>query len=349
MVKVWRRNADFLRVLHGLDDTIWSIATSADQPRMVAAAGFVNQMILWENLDRQVNLRDTPQGNLFSMAFFPDQPLLVGGGRGNIRLLRLEEGTQPRWTQVWERSIPTRGDIMSVAVSPDGRAIVSGTDEGKISIWNPQGELLDRIETGNDRIWQMGFQPITNSSQPPVSPLFVLAAANGAVELWRLDGTKVITLKDRGTAANWGAAFSPDGQRVAAASYDGKLRLWQIDGTLLFETEGGDRGLTRVAFSPDGQTIATGGLDAAVKLWNLDGTLQNTLAGHESFISGLAYGADGRYLFSGAGDGQLIAWDLEKIAALDPLEYACRWAQDYLQTNADIAEADRTLCQRFQR
>lgn len=83
--------------------------------------------------------------------------------------------------------------------------------------------------------------------------------------------------------------------------------------------------------------------------WNLDGTLQNTLAGHASFISGLAYGADGRYLFSGSGDGQLIAWDLEKIAALDPLEHACRWVQDYLQTNADIAEADRTLCQRFQR
>jgi WD40 repeat protein len=346
IVKVWRRNNDFLQVLHGLDDTIWGIATSPDSQSMVAASGFVNQMVLWENLDRQLDLRDTPQGNLFSMAFVPNQPLLVGTGRSSIRLLRLEAGSQPQWTQVWERSIPNKGDIMSVAVSPDGQTIVSGSDEGEISVWNLQGELLNQIETGNDRIWQMDFQPISEVAQRSTSPSFVLAAANGAVEIWRLDGTKVATLKERGTAANWGAAFSPDGQRVAAASYDGKLRLWQVDGTLLFESEGSDRGLTRVAFSPDGQTIATGGLNAAVKLWNLDGTLQNTLAGHESFISSLAYSADGHHLFSGAGDGQLIAWDLEKIATLDPLEFACRWVQDYLATNEEVQESDRTLCQR---
>jgi WD40 repeat protein len=85
----------------------------------------------------------------------------------------------------------------------------------------------------------------------------------------------------------------------------------------------------------------------AVKLWNLDGTLQNTLAGHESFISSLAYSADGRYLFSGAGDGQLIAWNLETIAKLDPLEYACRWVQNYLATSEAVQESDRTLCQSY--
>jgi WD40 repeat protein len=142
--------------------------------------------------------------------------------------------------------------------------------------------------------------------------------------------------------------FSPDGSLVAAASYDDKLRLWQVDGTPVFAVSGNGRGLTRLAFSPDGQTIATGGLDAAVKLWNLDGTLQNTLVGHESFITSLAYSPDGRYLYSGGMDSQLIAWDLEKITALDPLTYACQWVQDYLQTNVEVAERDRTLCQAFQ-
>jgi WD40 repeat protein len=345
-VKVWRRNANFLQYLYGAEDTIWSIATSGDQERVVAASGFVNQLLLWENFEPRLELRDTPLANLFSVAFFPDQPLLAGGGGSNIRLLRLEEGSQPRWTQVWERTIPTTGSIMSVAVSPDGQWIISGSDEGRISVWTPQGELLRQLDTGNDRIWQINFQPIAESSQPPESPLFVLAAANGAVELWRLDGTKVATLKERGTAASWGAVFSPDGQLVAAPSYDGKLQLWQLDGTLLFESQGNERGLTRIAFSPDGQTIATGGINAVVKLWNLDGTLQNTLVGHEGFISSLAYSPDGRYLFSGAADGQLIAWDLEKIATLDPLEFACRWVQDYLATNEEVQESDRTLCQK---
>jgi WD40 repeat protein len=235
---------------------------------------------------------------------------------------------------------------VSVAVSRDGQYIASGSDQGQINIWNLQGQLLHRLETGNDRIWKIDFQPTTNQAATPEPPLLVLSAANGAVELWRIDGTHVSTLKPRGTAATWGAAFSPDGNLVAASSYDGKLRLWRVDGTLLFEVEGSDRGLTRVAFSPDGQTIATGGLNAMVKVWNLDGTLQNTLMGHSGYITSLAYSLDGQYLFSGGIDSQLIAWDLEKIAALDPLEFACNWVQDYLRTNVEVDEGDRTLCAR---
>jgi len=161
-----------------------------------------------------------------------------------------------------------------------------------------------------------------------------------------MDGTQVATLKPSGTSANWGAVFSPDGSLVAAASYDDKLRLWQSDGTPVFEVEGNGRGLTRVDFSPDGKTIATGGLDGMVKLWNLDGTLQNTLVGHQSFITSLAYSPDGRYLYSGGMDSQLITWDLEKIADLDPLEYACQWIQDYLRTNVAVDEGDRSVCQK---
>lgn len=347
-VKVWRRNAYFMRSLQGSADSIWGIAISSDSQQVVSASGNTNQIILWKNLEAQLELRDTPQANLLSVAFFPKQPLLAGVGGSTIRLLRFEESPQPRWEQVWEQSVPTIGSIMSVAVSPDGQYIASGSDEGKISIWDRQGNLVRQLETGNDRIWQMDFQPVSDESETTAPPLLVLAAANGAVELWNLDGGKVTTLKPRGTAASWGAVFSPDGTQVAATSYDDKVRLWFVDGTPIFEVAGNGRGLTRVAFSPDGQTIATGGLDAAVKLWHLDGTLQNTLVGHESFITSLAYSPDGRYLYSGGMDSQLIAWDLEKIAAFDPLEYACQWVQDYLQTNVDVAEGDRTLCRQFE-
>jgi len=345
-VKVWRRNADFMRSLNGPTDSVWSIAVSSDSQRMVSASGYVNQIILWKNFQQQLELRDIPQANLVSVAFFPDQPLLIGGGRSTIRLLQFEDSSPPSWTQIWERSIPTTGVILSVAVSPNGQYIASGSDEGQISIWNRQGDLLKRLDTGNDRIWQIDFQPVTDESAIATPPLLVLAAANGAIELWHMDGTQVATLKPSGTSANWGAVFSPDGSLVAAASYDDKLRLWQSDGTPVFEVEGNGRGLTRVDFSPDGKTIATGGLDGMVKLWNLDGTLQNTLVGHQSFITSLAYSPDGRYLYSGGMDSQLITWDLEKIADLDPLEYACQWIQDYLRTNVAVDEGDRSVCQK---
>lgn len=342
-VKIWRRNPDFLRSLHGLEDTVWGIAVSRDSQQVAAAAGNINQFVLWDDFTPTLNVKGTVLTKFFSIAFVPDQPLLVGTGESRLRLLRLEESSDPGWTQVWERPTSTTGS-MSVAVSPDGQYIASGADDGVVSLWNLAGELLTQLETGHGRIWEMAFQPVATPSDN-AAPLLLLTAASGAVELWRIDGTRVLTLKEPGSMANWGVDFSPDGQLIAAASYDDRLRIWSVDGTLLQESTANSRGLTRVAFSADGQTIATGGLDATVKLWNLDGSLQNTLVGHTGFITSLAFSPDGKHLYSGGVDDQLIAWDLEKIAAVDPLEFACQWVQDYLQTNAEIGESDRTLCQ----
>jgi WD40 repeat protein len=233
---------------------------------------------------------------------------------------------------------------MSIAASADGQYIASGADDGTISIWDLDGNLLTRMETGQGRIWEIAFQPAVAPAAETASPRLVYTAASGAVELWGLDGSRILTLKESGTVANWGVAFSPDGTHVAAASYDDQLRIWEVDGTLRQAIKADSRGLTRVAFSPDGQTIATGGLDATIKLWNLDGSLQNTLVGHSSFITSLAFSPDGNYLYSGGVDDQLIAWDLEEIGALDPLEFACNWVQDYLRTNVEVDEGDRTLC-----
>jgi WD40 repeat protein len=346
-VKIWRRNPDFLRSLNGPEDTVWGITVSRDSKQVAATAGNINQFVLWDDFTPTLNVKGTPLTKFFSIAFIPGQPLLVGTGESRLRLLRLEKSSESsRWTQVWERPTSTTGS-MSVAVSPDGKYIASGADDGIVSLWNLDGELLTQLETGQRRIWEIAFQPVADVSADNAVPLLVLTAASGAVELWRIDGTRVLTLKEPGSIANWGVDFSPDGQLIAVASYDDQLRLWHIDGTLLQTIKADSRGLTRVAFSADGQTIATGGLDATVKLWNLDGTLQNTLIGHSGFITSLAFSPDGNYLYSGGVDDRLIAWDIPKIAAVDTLEYACNWVQDYLQTNADVTERDRSLCQNF--
>ena len=45
-----------------------------------------------------------------------------------------------------------------------------------------------------------------------------------------------------------------------------------------------------------------------------------------------------------AEDGTLTRWKLEEVLALNELEYACAWIADYLRTNADVTDSDRTLC-----
>jgi WD40 repeat protein len=65
------------------------------------------------------------------------------------------------------------------------------------------------------------------------------------------------------------------------------------------------------------------------------------LQGHDDSILSASFSPDGQTLTSVSIDGVVKFWnfDLE-----DLLMRGCNWVQDYLQTNPNVSENDRTLC-----
>jgi WD40 repeat protein len=86
-------------------------------------------------------------------------------------------------------------------------------------------------------------------------------------------------------------------------------------------------------------------MDTTVKLWSREGQLITTLLGHSGSVWHLAIAPDGSFLASVGEDNTLVVWNLPRILKLDLLEYGCNWVRDYLQTNAEVEEGDRQLCQ----
>ncbi|HJN25749.1 MAG TPA: hypothetical protein QGG18_08690, partial [Rhodospirillales bacterium] len=67
-------------------------------------------------------------------------------------------------------------------------------------------------------------------------------------------------------------SWSPDGTRIATASYDNTARIWDVDGGKPLATMSGHTGtVMHVSWSPDGTRIATASSDATARIWDVDG------------------------------------------------------------------------------
>lgn len=66
------------------------------------------------------------------------------------------------------------------------------------------------------------------------------------------------------------AAFPPDGQRIATASWDSTARVWNVaDGQPVVTLEGHTHPLKSAAFSPDGQRIVTASDDNTARVYRV--------------------------------------------------------------------------------
>jgi WD40 repeat protein len=106
-------------------------------------------------------------------------------------------------------------------------------------------------------------------------------------------------------------AFSPDGTRLATASFDGTAKVWDaIKGQDLFALEGHTGGVSGVAFSPDGTRLATGSGDQTAKVWDAtSGKELLSLKGHTAPVYGVAFSPDGNRLATGSRNRTVKVWD----------------------------------------
>jgi len=209
--------------------------------------------------------------------------------------------------------------VMSVAFSPAGSVLASGSTDMKVSLWQVEsGELLRTCVGHTDAVWDVDFSPD--------GEILASGSKDGTVRLWKVaDGTSLCILKAHEGGVH-GVAFSPDGGTLASGAYeayDGTVCLWRVpDGTRLRSLEGHSDKVSSVAFSPDGKILASGAHDAKVCLWRVaDGSLWRKLEGHKGPALCVAFSPDGRILASGTRSGTVHLWDAASGSVLRTLEW----------------------------
>ncbi|MCP4283207.1 MAG: WD40 repeat domain-containing protein, partial [Gammaproteobacteria bacterium] len=207
------------------------------------------------------------------------------------------------------RILHSEREVVALALSPDGKTLVSGNSDGSIALWSlskpSSAPVILRGHLGI--VWSVAFSP---DSQTLVS-----GGWDRTVRLWNLKNpAKAPTILRDHKGIVFSVAFSPDGVTLATGSADTTIRLWnfQDPGNKPRVLRGHDRSVNAVVFSPDGRTLASGGSDNTVYLWNLqDPTVPSMmLRENAGEITALAFSPDGHILASDVDDYTLRLWNL---------------------------------------
>ena len=199
--------------------------------------------------------------------------------------------------------------ISSVAISPDGSQIVSGSGE-QILIWKAMtGEIECELRGHSGSVLAVAFSSDGNR--------IVTGSGDKTVRIWSGADWKMEHVLEGHSGIVLSVAFSLDGTHIVSGSDDKTVRVWAVDtGWLKWVLEGHSNGVNCVAFSH--RHIASGSGDG-IRIWGAHTGRVRILTGNSVGVNSLAFSSDGSRLASGS--TSTIIWDTHTW------ELVCTWEE----------------------
>lgn len=317
----------------GSEDRINSVSISQNNKYVVSGSGYFCELCSPSN--NSTRLWNLKTGELIgkpwvghfspvtSVAFTPDSKFVISASGlssydakvsiadNSLRLWNIDKGIFVGLP--WDGH---KSKINSIAISPNGKYVVSGSDDKSLRLWDiKKGKQIGQPWYGHKHaVKSVSF----DSSGKYVGSI----SRDGDLILWSVETGKQINEPVR--ASNHvlegnplSMAFSPNRKYIIIGTDENYLRLWNIP---VFSKKnknawkGHKLPIYKVVFSPNGKYVASAGEGGIIIIWNAKtGNIINRIinAHQGKAIGGLSFSPSSQQLISGGDDHVLRAWNVK--------------------------------------
>lgn len=283
-----------IRRLSGHQKEVLGLAVTPDGRHLVSSAEH-STLLIWDLSSGTPERLEGLGGPAWSIVITPGGDRVLAASR---------DGAIGIWSLADRRKVATleghRMAVTALALSRDGRILVSGSSNGSLRVWDlVEMQTLGFIQVGGTKALAL----FADGRRALV--------ANGRLRLWDLSAPLLDGLEEHRRTIT-AVAFVPGSPLLVSASSDCKLKVWNTSNGREVRTLLGHTGAVEtVAVTPDGLRAISGSYDKTLKIWDLrTGAVLRTLTGHEGEVFALCLSADGRLAVSGGSYLDIRVWSL---------------------------------------
>jgi WD40 repeat protein len=212
--------------------------------------------------------------------------------------------------------------VWSIASSPDGKKVVSGSNDGAVRLWDIDTCKVVKKWTGHTKAvesvcWSRDGRRVLSGSQ------------DGTARQWEVESGEtmpepienILASIETGHEEVYAVVYSPDTTLIATGGWDGLLadsaecsiKIWDAKTGKLVATLEGHTDLVRcLAWTKDGKTLISGSFDSSIRTWNTTNWQQSTVQDdHTGVVYGIAISPNDRILASASYDNTARLWNLD--------------------------------------